>query len=90
MNATTPTYILFAKKVDVGSILHKLCEKYYGDFCKFEAEFAVLPAGTEESCLMHDIREAFWCNEFRTEDVELRRKVLYDNYYCVMPEPVPL
>ena len=90
MSITSPTYLLFAKKVVVGTMLHKLCEKYYGDYLKLENDLEDTPCGTEESCLMLDIREAFWCNEFRTEDVTLRRKVLFDNYYCATTEPMPL
>lgn len=93
----TPTtqqriYTLFGKPVQPGTLLYKLCEKYYGDFLKLEKD---LEASNKiktkgKVCLMLDIREAFWCNEFRTEDLELRRKVLYENYYCSTDELMPI
>ena len=87
---TAPVYTLFGKEVKEGTLLHTLCEKYYGDFRKFEEDLKIVERGTERSCLMQDIREAFWCNEFRTENVELRRKVLYDCYYCTENEALPI
>lgn len=86
----TVTYTLFGKEVKPGTLMYKLCAEYYGDFHKFENDLETTEPGTPTSCLMLDIRDAFCCNEFRTEDVVLRRKVLYDNYYCVTNEEIPI
>ncbi len=86
---TRITYTLFGKPVEKGTILQGLCEKYYGDFMKLEKDLSE-ETYTPLRCSMLDIREAFWCNEFRTEDLEVRRKVLYENYYSATKESVPI
>jgi hypothetical protein len=74
------TYTLFGKAVEPGTLLYTLCDKYYAKFGMLEKDIDT-EKDIERRNLMRNIEEGVWFCEFRTEDVNLRREVMLENFY---------
>lgn len=84
-NSQQRTYTLFGKPVEQGTLLYTLCDKYYAKFGMLERDIETETNQTLRT-LMRTIEEAVWFCEFRTEDVNLRREVMLENYYSTAEE----
>jgi len=74
------TYTLFGKEVEPGTLLYSLCDKYYAKFGMLEKDIET-EKDNERRNLMRDIEEGVWFCEFRSDDVNLRREVMLENFY---------